>query len=88
LSHIGTNGSTPQSRLTAQGLTASLVIENLYALSPVYGGNAQSAFNWWNSDPASKADLLNPSTTIVGVAYVSSDKSLLGGYFVVVSAKP
>lgn len=88
LSHIGSNGSTPQSRLQAQGFTASLVIENLYALHPVYGGNAKSAFNWWNSDPASKADLLNPNTTVFGVAYVSSDKSLLGGYFVVVSAKP
>lgn len=88
LSHIGSNGSTAQSRLQAEGFTASLVIENLYALSPFLGGNAQSAFNWWNSDPASKADLLNPNTTVFGVAYVSSEKSLLGGYFVVVSAKP
>ncbi|MFT3895045.1 MAG: CAP domain-containing protein [Anaerolineales bacterium] len=88
LSHTGSNGSTPQSRVQASSFTASLVVEDLYALSPVYGGNAQSAFNWWNSDPASKADLLNPNTTVFGVAYVSSDKSLLGGYFVVVSAKP
>jgi uncharacterized protein YkwD len=88
LSHTGSNGSTPQSRVQAGGFTASLVVEDLYALSPVYGGNAQSAFNWWNSDPASKADLLNPNTTVFGVAYVSSEKSLLGGYFVVVSAKP
>ena len=88
LSHTGSNGSTPQMRVQAEGFTASLVVENLYALSPVYGGNAQSAFNWWNSDPASKADLLNPNTTVFGIAYVSSDKSLLGGYFVVVSAKP
>ncbi len=88
LGHIGSNGSTLQQRVQAQGFTASLVVENLYALSPVYGGNPQSAFNWWNSDPASKADLLNPNTTVFGVAYVSSEKSLLGGYFVVVSAKP
>jgi uncharacterized protein YkwD/predicted nucleic acid-binding Zn ribbon protein len=88
LSHAGSDGSTPQTRLQAQGFTATLVVENLYALSPVYGGNAQSAFNWWNNDPASKADLFNPNTTVFGVAYVSSDTSLLGGYFVVVSAKP
>ncbi len=88
LSHAGSDGSTPQTRLQAQGFTTTLVVENLYALSPVYGGNAQSAFNWWNSDPASKADLFNPNTTVFGVAYVSSDTSLLGGYFVVVSAKP
>ena len=88
LSHIGSNGSTPQMRVQAGGLTVTLVVENLFALSPVYGGNPQSAFSWWNSDPASRADLLNPNTTIFGVAYVYSDKSLLGGYFVVVSAKP
>ena len=88
LSPIGSDGSTPQSRVQAQGFTASLVIENLYALSPFLGGNPQSAFNWWNSNPAAKADLLNSNTTVVGIAYVSSDASLLGGYFVVISAKP
>ena len=88
LSPIGSDGSTPQSRVQAQGFTASLVIENLYALSPFLGGNPQSAFNWWNGNPATKADLLNPNTTAFGIAYVSSDASLLGGYFVVVSAKP
>ena len=88
LASIGSDGSTPQSRVQAQGFTASLVIENLYSLSPFLGGNPQSAFNWWNGNPATKADLLNPNTTVVGIAYVSSDTSLLGGYFVVVSAKP
>jgi len=88
LSHIGLNGSTPQSRVEAAGFKASLVLEDLYALHPAYGGNPQSAFNWWMSDPASKADLLNANTTVFGVAYATSDTSLLGGYFVVVSAKP
>jgi uncharacterized protein YkwD len=88
LSHIGLNGSTPQSRVQAAGFNASLVLEDIYALQPAYGGNPQSAFNWWTNDPGSKADLLNANTTVFGVAYVSSNQSLLGGYFVVVSAKP
>jgi len=88
LSHIGLNGSTPQSRVEAAGFKATLVLEDLYALHPAYGGNPQSAFNWWMSDPTSKADLLNANTTVFGIAYVTSDASLLGGYFVVVSAKP
>jgi len=74
--------------LSHNGFTASLVLENLYALHPAYGGNPQSAMDWWLSDPDSKADLLNANTTAFGVAYVTSDESLLGGYFVVVSAKP
>ncbi|HEX2995854.1 MAG TPA: CAP domain-containing protein [Anaerolineales bacterium] len=88
LSHTGLDNSTPQSRVQKAGFTASVVVEEIYALHPAYGGNPQAAFNWWMSDPTSKADLLNSNTTVFGVAYVSSDKSLLGGYFVVVSAKP
>jgi uncharacterized protein YkwD len=87
LSPKGLDGSTPQSRVEAAGFKASLVLEDLYALHPAYGGNPQSAMSWWMSDPTSKADLLNPNTTVFGIAYATSDKSLLGGYFVVVSAK-
>ena len=87
LSHIGLDGSTPEDRVREAGFTASLVLEDLYALHPAYGGNPQSAFDWWMSDADSKADLLNANTTVVGIAYVTSDESLLGGYFVVLSAK-
>lgn len=88
LSHIGLDGSTPEDHVREAGFTASLVLENLYALHPAYGGNPQSAFNWWMSDSDSRADLLNANTTAVGIAYVTSDESLLGGYFVVISARP
>lgn len=88
LSHIALDGSTPEQRVEAAGFNASLVLENLYALHPAYGGNPQSAFDWWMNDPDSQADLLNANTTAVGIAYVTSDDSLLGGYFVVVSASP
>ena len=88
LSHIGLDGSTPEQRVQAAGFNASLVVENLYALHPAYGGNPQAAVNWWMSDPGSRADLLNARTTAFGIAYVTSDDSLLGGYFVVVSASP
>jgi uncharacterized protein YkwD len=88
LSHIGLDGSTPQTRVAAQGYTASLVVEVIYALHPAYGINARSAFAWWMNDPAHRADILNPNTTDLGIAYVSYEKSLLGAYFVVVSARP
>ena len=89
LSHIGLSGSTPDTRVAAQGYTASLVLENLYALHPAYGINAQTAFNWWmNNDSTSRSNILNPNVTEFGVTYQVSDSSLLGGYFVVVFAKP
>ena len=88
LSHIGLDGSTPQSRATAQGYSASIVLENIYALHPAYGVNAQAAFNWWINNTESRGNILNAGTTEFGIAYVESEESLLGGYFVMVSAKP
>lgn len=88
LSHIGLDGSKPEDRVRDAGFTASLVLEDLYALHPAYGGNPQSAMDWWMGNSDSKADLLNANTTIVGIAYVYSEESLLGGYFVVISASP
>jgi uncharacterized protein YkwD len=88
VSHLGLDGSTPEQRVEAAGFNASVVVENLYALHPAYGGNPQAAVDWWMSDPISKADLLNEDTTVFGISYVSSEASLFGGYFVVVSASP
>jgi uncharacterized protein YkwD len=88
LSSIGLDGSTPESRVAEQGYAASLVIENIFALDPAYGISAQAAFNRWNSIPAYQTNMLNPDTTVFGIAYVESENSLLGGYFVMVSASP
>jgi len=85
LSHTGFDSSTPETRVTAQGFTASLVVEDIYASKT---GNPQAALDWWMSDPAHRADILNANTTAFGIAYVTSTDSMLGGYFVVVSAKP
>ena len=88
LSSVGLDGSTPQQRVAKQGFTASLVVENIFALDPAYGISAQAAFNRWNSIPAYQANMLNPDTTVFGIAYVEVQGSLLGGYFVMVSASP
>jgi len=87
LSHIGLNGSTPDTRVRAQAYNATLVFENLFALSPANGGNPLAAFNWWINDPAQRAEILNATTTDLGIAYVASDQSLLGGYFVLLTAR-
>jgi uncharacterized protein YkwD len=88
LGHVGSDGSTPQERVADQAYTASVVIEDYYSLHPAYGINPQSAFNWWMSNSASRANILNTNVTEFGIAYVVSDTSLLGGYFIVVYAKP
>ena len=85
LSHTGSDGSTPESRVSAQGFTASLVVEDIYASQ---GATPQDAIDWWMNNEDHRADILNENTTMFGIAYVSSNESMLGSYFVVVSAKP
>jgi uncharacterized protein YkwD len=87
-SPMGLDGSTPEERVEAAGFDASLVTENLFALHPAFGGNPQAAVDWWMDNPDDQADLLNEDTTVVGIAYASSEDSLFGGYFVVVAASP
>lgn len=88
LSPLGLDGSTAQQRVAAQGYTASVVVENLYALHPAFGMSPRSAFDWWNRNEAYRSNLLNPNVTEVGIAYVSDEKTLFGAYFVVTFAKP
>ena len=85
LSHTGSDNSTPQTRIEAQGFPASLVVEDIYASQ---AATPQAALDWWLSDADHRADILNANTTVFGIAFVSSDASMLGGYFVVVSANP
>ena len=85
LSHIGLNGSTQEFRVAAQGYTGTLAVENIYALPQ---SNAQAAFNWWMSDPTNRGNIINANVTEFGIAFVTSENSLLGNYFVVVFAKP
>lgn len=88
LSPLGLDGSTVQTRVAAQGYTASLVVENLYALHPVFGMTPRTAFDWWNRNEAYRSNILNPNVTEVGIAYVADEKTLFGAYFVVTFAKP
>ncbi|HQV94191.1 MAG TPA: CAP domain-containing protein, partial [Anaerolineales bacterium] len=75
-------------RVKAQGYTATFVFEHLFALAPANGGTPLAAFNWWINDPEQRVQILSTNVTDFGVAYVSSPDSLLGGYFVLVTAKP
>jgi uncharacterized protein YkwD len=84
--HEGSNGSTPQDRVRAQGYMATVLFERLFARYPPSDFDPVTAFNWWMNDPQIRAEILNAAITEMGIAYVSSDESLLGGYFVLVTA--
>jgi uncharacterized protein YkwD len=82
-SSIGLDRSTPEERVSRAGFSASTLAEHIYA-SPT--GTPQAAFDWWMSNPQNRENILRADFTVIGIAYVSSDESLFGGYFVVIMA--
>jgi uncharacterized protein YkwD len=83
-SNIGLDKSTPEERVTRAGFTGTGVVELIYASQT---GTPQDALNWWMSNPQNKEALLKADSNVLGVAYVKSNDSLFGGYFVVITAK-
>jgi uncharacterized protein YkwD len=83
-SNIGLDKSTPEERVSRAGFTGTGVAEVIYA-SPT--ADPQTALTWWLNDPQNKESLLKADSNAVGIAYVKSDESLFGGYFVVITAK-
>ncbi|MBC8336559.1 MAG: LysM peptidoglycan-binding domain-containing protein [Anaerolineales bacterium] len=84
LKEVGSDGSTPTERVATQGYTASLVLQEIHAQPPEYGGDGQAAFDAWMGG----VTLLNPNATEIGIAYAYFKGSALGGYFTVVLAAP
>ena len=84
LKEIGSDESTPEERVAAQGYIASLVVQEIHAQPPEYGGDGQAAFDAWMGGTT----LLTPNATEIGIAYTYSADSALGGYFTVILAAP
>lgn len=84
LKEVGSDGSTPTERVATQGYTASLVLQEIHAQPPEYGGDGQAAFDAWMGG----VTLLNPNATEIGIAYAYFKGSALGGYFTVILAAP
>jgi uncharacterized protein YkwD len=84
--HTGSDGSTPQTRVAAQGYTASSVSENVYGSNPPLDG--LGVINWWRNDrtdPRHNQNLLSTTFTEIGVGYSFFNDI---GYYVLVLASP
>jgi uncharacterized protein YkwD len=88
LQHTGSDGSSPRTRVAAEGYSAKSVQEAIYAQPPQYGGNPQSAVDWWLNDSLHRPILLSSTLKEIGVSYVNVTTSLLGGYFTIDVATP
>jgi uncharacterized protein YkwD len=88
LSHVGSNGSSVQVRVSAAGYPFSVALENIYAQPPQYGGTPESAVQWWMSDLIHRNTMLHEKVTEIGVGYAFFADSQLDGYWSVVFAAP
>jgi len=84
--HTGTDGSTPTTRVTAAGYSASSVTENVYGSFPPLTG--QGAVTWWatdQTDPNHNLNLISTKYKEIGVGYAFFNNF---GYYVVDFAAP
>lgn len=88
LSHTGSQGSTLASRLAAEGYVFSSASENIYAQPPQFGGNPQTAMDWWLNDQIHRDAILDARVTEIGIGYAFVQGSELGGYFTLDLAAP
>lgn len=75
-SHTGSNGSTFDQRIRAQGYSFSSAAENLFA-----GGGPQDAFTAWMNSPGHRANMLNPNLQEIGIGYMYNGGTTYGGYY-------
>lgn len=88
LSHVGSDGSSVKTRVTAAGYAFSVALENIYAQPPQYGGTPESAVQWWMSDLIHRNTILHNKVLEIGVGYAYYADSQLDGYWSVVFAAP
>ncbi|MEA4910298.1 MAG: hypothetical protein GYA17_11385 [Chloroflexi bacterium] len=77
--HTGSDGSTPFTRISAQGYSYSAAAENLYAGSGSYN-TAQAAFSAWMGSTGHRDNMLNAAYTEVGIGYSFYANSTYGAY--------
>jgi uncharacterized protein YkwD len=84
--HTGSDGSTPQSRVTDTGYVAKSVSENVNGNYPPLDG--QGVVNWWINDKGDLRhgqNLVSTTFTEIGVGYSFFDNY---GFYALVFAKP
>lgn len=84
--HTGTDGSTPATRVTTAGYSASSVTENVYGSYPPLSG--QGVVSWFandQGDPNHNLNLISSKYTEIGVAYSFFNNY---GFYVIVFATP
>lgn len=87
-SHTGSDGSSKEDRVTAQGYDWTSVGENIFATGDTSSNAPQLALNFWMASPPNEANILHQEYTEIGIGYTHEPSSPFGGYFTLVFALP
>jgi uncharacterized protein YkwD len=88
ISHTGSDGSSKEDRVSAQGYGWTSVGENLFAAGDTSSSAPQLAISWWMASPPNQANILHDEYTDIGIGYIYEPSSPFGGYFTAVFARP
>lgn len=87
LSHTGSDGSDPFSRMSSYGYSYSAAAENIYA-GPGEYNTPYSAFSYWMDSSGHRENMLNSAYTEIGVGYWCNANSEYEGYFTTDFGRP
>ena len=87
-SHVGSDGSNIEDRVSAQGYGATSVGEIILGTGDNSSGAPQLAFNYWMATPQDRANILHDEFTDIGIGYIYEPSSPFGSYFTAVFAEP
>lgn len=88
INHAGSDGSTWNTRIAAQGYNYAYASENIYVGNPSFGGTPQGAFDWWMNSQIHRDNILSTKVTEIGIGYAYWAQSTYGGYYTLNFAKP
>jgi len=87
-SHVGSDGSNKEDRVSAQGYGGISVGENILGTGDTSSGAPQLAFEYWMASPQNQANILHEEYTDIGIGYIYEPSSPFGSYFTAVFALP
>ena len=88
LSHVGSDGSSKEDRVSAQAYAWISVGENILGTGDSSSGAPQLAFSYWMASPQNQANILHDEYTDIGIGYIYEPSSPFGSYFTAVFALP
>ena len=87
-SHVGSDGSSKEDRVSAQGYSGIAVGENILGIGDTSSGAPQLALSYWMASAQNQANILHDEYTDIGIGYIYEPSSPFGSYFTAVFARP